>query len=208
MRSKLAYEGLVAVPAFSRDGLPFDFEDLSMKPIAKTIDAVNEGLGRIIAPLLAVITLIVLYDITMRFLLGRPSDWAFDITKMLFGAHFMLMAAYGLRNRVHVEVDVLRRLLSRRKQAALEIAGYLIFFVPFIWMLLTLGWSFFERSFLRGETTSGMVAIPVYPVKAVIFLSALIILLQAVSIVIKAVNELTKETHSYALGSQSKEKFE
>ncbi len=84
------------------------------------------------------ITLIVIYDIAMRFLIGRPSDWAFDVTKMLFGAHFMLMAAYGLRHHAHVEVDVLKRLLSRRKQAGLEILGYLLFFVPFIGMLLSL----------------------------------------------------------------------
>jgi len=46
----------------------------------------------------------------------RPSDWAFDITKMLFGAHIMLMAAYGLRHHVHVEVDVIKRSLSRKSR--------------------------------------------------------------------------------------------
>ncbi|CBV43881.1 TRAP transporter small permease subunit [Halomonas elongata] len=164
-----------------------------MNAIARAIDALNEGFGRLIAPLLAVITLIVVYDIAMRFFIGRPSDWAFDVTKMLFGAHFMLMAAYGLRHHAHVEVDVLKRLLSRRKQAALEILGYLIFFVPFIWMLLTYGWSFFERSFSRSETTYGIVALPVYPVKAVIVVTAVLILLQAIAIVIRAIQELRKE---------------
>ncbi|WP_104204315.1 TRAP transporter small permease subunit [Billgrantia saliphila] len=164
-----------------------------MTAIARAIDALNEGFGRLIAPLLAVITLIVIYDIAMRFFIGRPSDWAFDVTKMLFGAHFMLMAAYALRHHAHVEVDVLKRLLSRRKQAALEILGYLIFFIPFIWMLLTYGWSFFARSFSRGETTYGMVALPVYPVKAVIVVTAVLILLQAVAIVIRAVQELNKK---------------
>ncbi|MDX1465833.1 MAG: TRAP transporter small permease subunit [Halomonas sp.] len=165
-----------------------------MNAIARAIDALNEGFGRLIAPLLAVITLIVIYDIAMRFFIGRPSDWAFDVTKMLFGAHFMLMAAYGLRHHAHVEVDVLKRLLSRRKQAALELLGYLIFFVPFIWMLLTLGWAFFERSFSRGETTYGMMAIPVYPVKGVIVVAAGLLLLQAIAIVIRAVQALGKET--------------
>ncbi|MEQ6888355.1 TRAP transporter small permease subunit [Halomonas sp. CS7] len=165
-----------------------------MNAIAKAIDALNEGFGRLIAPLLAVITLIVIYDIAMRFFIGRPSDWAFDVTKMLFGAHFMLMAAFGLRHHAHVEVDVLKRLLSRRKQAALELLGYLIFFVPFIWMLLTLGWAFFERSFSRGETTYGMMAIPVYPVKGVIVVAAALLLLQAIAIVIRAVQALGKET--------------
>ncbi|WP_163558404.1 TRAP transporter small permease subunit [Halomonas sp. NO4] len=164
-----------------------------MNAIARAIDALNEGFGRLIAPLLAVITLIVIYDIAMRFFIGRPSDWAFDVTKMLFGAHFMLMAAYGLRHHAHVEVDVLKRLLSRRKRAAVELLGYLIFFVPFIWMLGTLGWDFFMRSFSRGETTYGMVAIPVYPVKAVIVVTAALILLQAIAIVIRAVQELIQE---------------
>ncbi|CAN0603630.1 unnamed protein product, partial [Ectocarpus sp. 12 AP-2014] len=127
-----------------------------MNAIAKAIDAINELFGRIVAPLIAIITLIVLYDIASRFLFGRPSDWAFDVTKMLFGAHFMLMAAYGLRHHVHVEVDVLKRLLSRKKQALIEILGYLIFFVPFIWMLITYGWRFLFFSFFLGETNNGM----------------------------------------------------
>ncbi|MDI5983983.1 TRAP transporter small permease subunit [Halomonas sp. M4R5S39] len=164
-----------------------------MNAIAKAIDTLNEVFGRVIAPLIAIIALIVLYDIALRLFTGRPSDWAFDITKMLFGAHFMLMAAYGLRHHAHVEVDVLKRLLSRRKQAVIELLGYLIFFVPFIWMLVTLGWSFFMRSFSRGETTYGIVSIPVYPVKAVIVIAAVLILLQAIAIVIRAIKELRQE---------------
>lgn len=164
-----------------------------MNAIAKAIDAINELFGRIIAPLIAIITLIVLFDIGSRFFLGRPSDWAFDVTKMLFGAHFMLMAAYGLRHHVHVEVDVLKRLLSRRRQALIVVLGYLIFFVPFIWMLLTYGWSFFERSFSRGETTYGMVSIPVYPIKGVIVVAAVLLLLQAIAIVLRAIIQLREE---------------
>lgn len=164
-----------------------------MNALAKAIDAINELFGRIIAPLIAIITLIVLFDIASRFFLGRPSDWAFDVTKMLFGAHFMLMAAYGLKHRVHVEVDVLKRLLSRQRQAWLEVAGYLIFFVPFIWMLLTYGWRFFERSLSRGETTYGMISIPVYPIKGVIVVAAALLLLQAIAIVLRAIVQLREE---------------
>ncbi|EWH03482.1 TRAP transporter small permease subunit [Halomonas sp. BC04] len=165
-----------------------------MHSIAKVIDTINEWFGRIVAPLIGVITLVVLYDIALRLFTGRPSDWAFDITKMLFGAHFMLMAAYGLRHHAHVEVDVLKRLLSHKKQALLDILGYLVFFVPFIWMLLTFGWDFFMRSYSRGETTYGMVSIPVYPVKAVIVIAAVLILLQAIAIVIRAIQQLREET--------------
>ncbi|RUR36995.1 TRAP transporter small permease subunit [Vreelandella populi] len=164
-----------------------------MNAVAQAIDALNEAFGRLIAPLIAIITLIVLFDIISRFVFGRPSDWAFDITKMLFGAHFMLMAAYGLRHHVHVEVDVLKRLLSRKKQALLELVGYVVFFVPFIWMLLKYGWLFFDRAFSRGETTYGMMSIPVYPIKGVIVLAAALLLLQAIAIVLRAIMQLCEE---------------
>ena len=164
-----------------------------MNSIAIFTDAFNERVGRLIAPLLAIITIIVIYDIASRFFFGRPSDWAFDITKMLFGAHFMLMAAYGLKHHAHVEVDVLKRLLSRKSQALLDVVGYLIFFVPFVWMLLTYGWRFFELSFSRGETTYGMVSIPVYPIKGVIVVAAALLLLQAIAIVLRAVMQLREE---------------
>lgn len=165
-----------------------------MNAVAQAIDALNEAFGRLIAPLIAIITLIVLFDIISRFVFGRPSDWAFDITKMLFGAHFMLMAAYGLRHHVHVEVDVLKRLLSRKKQAMLELVGYVVFFLPFIWMLLKYGWLFFDRAFSRGETTYGMMSIPVYPIKGVIVLAAALLLLQAIAIVLRAIMQLREET--------------
>ena len=61
-------------------------------------------------------------------------------------------------------------------------------------MLLTFGWSFFMRSFSRGETTYGMVSIPVYPVKGVIVFAAVLILLQAIAIVIRAIQQLREET--------------
>lgn len=161
-----------------------------MNNIAKAIDCLNEWFGRLIAPLIAVITVVVVYDIASRFFIGRPSDWAFDVTTMLFGTHFMLLAAYGLRHHAHVEVDVLKRLLSRRGRALIDILGYLIFFTPFIVMFLAYSWKFFERSWSRSESTYGIVSIPVYPVKAVLVIAAVLILLQAIAIVIRAINEL------------------
>lgn len=165
-----------------------------MNKIITAIDAFNDWFGRLIAPLIAVMTLVVLYDIALRFFVGRPSDWAFDVTTMLFGTHFMLLAAYGMRHNVHVEVDVLTRLISLRKQAVLQIAGYLIFFVPFIWMFLSYGWDFAMRSWNQGETTSGMVSIPVYPVKMMLVVSGVLVLLQAVAIFIRSLRQVRGKT--------------
>lgn len=166
-----------------------------MISIIRAIDTINDWVGRLIAPVIAIITLIVIYDISLRYFMGRSSDWAFDVTKMLFGAYFMLLTAYGMRHCVHAEVDIVKRLLRGRTRTVNELVGYLIFFVPFIWMFLTSGWEFAARSWSRGETTYGMVSIPIYPLKAVIVIAGVLILLQGISIVLSLIRELKERGH-------------
>lgn len=164
-----------------------------MIAIANTIDWVNKWLGYILAPLIAALTIVVVYDIGLRFFIGRPSDWAFEVSKQIFAVHFMLLAAYGLYARAHVEVDVVKTMFSKKTQAWLDIASYLIFFVPFISIYLVYTWSFALRSWTRGETTYGMVAIPVYPVKMVMVIAGIALALQALALVLRAISRLREE---------------
>lgn len=162
--------------------------------VSRYIDFFNDWFGRIVAPLIAAIAIVVIYDISLRFFTGRPSDWAFEVTKQLFAANFMLMAAYALYHRAHVEVDVIKNLFSRKVRAVLEILGYIIFFAPFIWIYLEFSWSYAMRSWMRGETTYGIVSIPVYPIKMLMVVTGVLLLLQAVAIVLQAIRQLREES--------------
>ena len=164
-----------------------------MNLIARFIDVFNDWFGRIVAPIIAVLALVVIYDISLRFFIGRPSDWAFEVTKQLFAVHFMLLGAYALYHRAHVEVDVIKNLFSKKVQAILEILGYLIFFGPFIYISLDHAWGYAMRSWNRGETTSGMVSVPVYPVKMVMVIAGVLLLLQAIALVLQAIQRLREE---------------
>lgn len=166
-----------------------------MMSICRLIDFINDWLGRLVAPVIAIITVIVIYDISLRYFVGYPSDWAFDVTNMLFGAYFMLMTAYGMRHCVHAEVDIIKRLLRGRVKTVTELLGYVIFFAPFVWLLITYGWSFAATSWRNGETTYGMVSIPIYPLKAVIVVAGVLILLQGLSIVLRLTQELMEGGH-------------
>ncbi len=161
--------------------------------VSRYIDFFNDWFGRIVAPLIAAIAVVVIYDISLRFFIGRPSDWAFEVTKQLYAAHFMLLGAYALFHRAHVEVDVIKNLFSRKARAVLDILGYLLFFAPFIWIYLQYSWGYALRSWSRGETTSGIVAVPVYPLKMLMVVTGVLLLLQAVSIVLQAIQQLREE---------------
>jgi TRAP-type mannitol/chloroaromatic compound transport system permease small subunit len=161
-----------------------------MSAIASGIDFLNRWIGYLLAPIIAVLTLVIVYDVAVRAVIGRPTDWVFDVSKQLFSAHFMLLAAYGLYARAHVEVDVLKNLASRKTQAVLEILGYLVFFVPFIIIYLQYTWSFAYRAWIRGETTYGMISIPIYPVKMIMVFAGIALALQALAIILRAVQQL------------------
>ena len=51
-----------------------------------------------------------------RYCFDEPTDWAFDITYMLFGAMFMLGAAYALPKGAHIRTDIFWEGFSDRTQ--------------------------------------------------------------------------------------------
>ena len=61
---------------------------------------------------------------------GAPTDWAFDASYMLYGTLFMLAGAYALSRNGHVRGDFLYRAWSPRRQAAMDLVLYLLFFFP------------------------------------------------------------------------------
>ncbi|MQM39742.1 hypothetical protein KBTX_03773 [wastewater metagenome] len=163
-----------------------------MQALLRAIDGLNEWTGRVIAVATVLIVLFTIYDVGSRTLFARPTDWAFEVTKQLYALHFMLLGGYALLHRAHVEVDVLKERLSQRARALLEVIGYLLFCLPFLAVMLYTGFSFVARSWRYGETTYGIIAIPVYPIKTVILIAAVLIGLQALATFLRAARVLSR----------------
>lgn len=161
-----------------------------MRDLLRAVDGLNEWTGRIIAFATLFIVLFTIYDVGSRALFARPTDWAFEVTKQLYALHFMLLGGYALLHRTHVEVDVFKERLPARGQALLDVLGYLIFFLPFLIVLLVWSIRFASRSWASGETTYGILAIPVYPIKTVICVAAVLLALQALATFARALSVL------------------
>ncbi|WP_440996185.1 TRAP transporter small permease subunit [Arhodomonas sp. SL1] len=163
-----------------------------MQGLLRAIDGLNEWTGRIVAFATVLVVLFTIYDVGSRAFFSRPTDWAFEVTKQLYALHFMMVGGYALLHRAHVEVDVLKERLSARLQALLDVIGYLVFFLPFLAVLLYSGYNFVARSWRFGETTYGIVAIPVYPIKTVILIAAVLVGLQALATFLRSLRVLTR----------------
>jgi TRAP-type mannitol/chloroaromatic compound transport system permease small subunit len=148
---------------------------------------VGEWSGRVFCWLILPLVVGLTYEVVVRKLFSAPTDWAFEITYMLYGSHFMLGVAYALYRGGHIRTDVFYSQWSPRTRGFVDAALYLLFFFPgMIFFLVSSGneawlaWSIGERS-----DASPMRPL-VWPFKAVIPVSALLVLIQGVSEFLKS----------------------
>lgn len=156
----------------------------------RIIDAISKWSGRIVAWLILPLIGAVVYEVTIRYL-WQPTQWAYDLSYMMYGAMFMLGAAYTLYRGAHIRTDFLYQKWSVKTQATVDALCYLLLFFPGIAIFLWVGGEFAWNSWIRSERTVGSSWMPViYPLKAVIPAAAALLLLQGLSEFLKCIYAL------------------
>jgi TRAP-type mannitol/chloroaromatic compound transport system permease small subunit len=145
----------------------------------RTIDGINTVAGKIASWLVIGLMLLVCAEVFKRYILNMPTAWIFDASNMLYGSLFMLCGAYTLAQNGHVRGDFLYSSMRPRTQAALDLALYIVFFLPGIAALAYAGWEYAGDSWRINEhsnvTANGP---PVYHFKTIIPIAGALLLLQ------------------------------
>jgi TRAP-type mannitol/chloroaromatic compound transport system permease small subunit len=151
-------------------------------------DSLSAWVAKAFAWCVMVMTLGVSYEVFVRYVLRSPTVWAFDISYMMYGTLFMLGGAYTLSRDAHVRADIIYRLMSHRKQAALELVLYFLFFFPGILALIFAGWKYVSRSWRYLEvSTMSPANIPIYQFKTVIIVAGVLLFLQGIAQVFRCI---------------------
>src|ERR671914_594073 len=125
-----------------------------MRAIA-AIDRFSEWIGAAEARLTAPLVIAVAWEVAARYVFAAPTVWSFDITYMLYGAMFMLGAAYALRVGAHIRTDFFWERWSWRTRGIIDSVAYLAFFFPGIALFLWVGWHEAWYAYEIGETSDG-----------------------------------------------------
>ena len=153
-----------------------------MQRVLLAIDRVNTWVGKAFAWSILVLTMVIAYEVFARYVFRAPTGWGFDASYMLYGTLFMMAGAYALSRGAHVRGDFLYRMFSPRTQAALDLALYVLFFVPGMAALIYSGWRFFDLSYVMNERSSFSPDGPiVWPFKALIPVAGALMLLQGLA---------------------------
>ncbi len=164
--------------------------------IARYIDGLNRWVGRLVYWLGLLMILIGVYNATVRYLgayIGEnlASNAYLEAQWYLFGILFLLGASYTLSSNGHVRVDVLYGQLGERGRAIVDLAGTLLFLLPFCVLLTYLSIKWVSFSWQTLEMSGNPGGLPRYPIKTVVPVAFVLLGLQGVSQAIKAAAVLT-----------------
>lgn len=155
--------------------------------ILNVIDAMSDWSGKLVAMLIIPMIGGLTYEVIARYAFNAPTIWAYDVTYMLYGSHFMLGAAYTLGKGGHIRTDFFYANWSPQVQGRVDTISYLLFFFPGIIFFFLAGWEHAYHSWsIREASEVSSWRPPIYPFKMVVPVSALLLLLQGVSEVVKS----------------------
>jgi TRAP-type mannitol/chloroaromatic compound transport system permease small subunit len=161
---------------------------MNARRLIRTADQVSYWSGKAFAWLIVALTFVVSIEVFKRYILNAPTAWIFDFNNMLYGTLFMMCGAYTLAAAGHVRADFVYIYLRPRQQAALDLALYLLFFIPGILGLIYAGYDYAALSWRIGEhSTVTAEGPPVYHFKTVIPIAGVLVILQGLAEIIRCI---------------------
>ena len=164
-----------------------------LEKISAAIDVFNRKEGEWSSLLIIPLTVVVIYEVIMRYVFNAPTVWGFEATTFIYGVHFMLGLAYTAVCDGHVKVDIFTSRAKSRTQAILVILTNLVIFLPVFTCMTIWSWKYAITSTLEHELNSTSWAPPIWPFKLIMAIAFSFLLIQGISTVLKAINSLRSE---------------
>lgn len=151
-----------------------------LRDAASGITWINGWVGRLTAYLVLPMFALLLLEVIFRYILRAPSVWTGELTQLIFGVYALMGGGYLLANKGHVSVDIFSASFARPTLARVDIATSILFFL-FIGVIVWQGASLAYDSVSRLETSHSAWNPPIWPVKLMIPVAALLLLLQGIA---------------------------
>jgi TRAP-type mannitol/chloroaromatic compound transport system permease small subunit len=153
--------------------------------VSRTIDTVNKWIGRISAWAIVIAILVSATNAIVRKVIGTSSNAWLELQWYLFGAVFMLCAAWTLIDNEHIRIDILANRFSRKTRNWIDAIGHVFFLGAFCAVLIYTSTPFFLSSYASGEVSTNAGGLIIWPAKLLILIGFVLLALQAVSELIK-----------------------
>jgi TRAP-type mannitol/chloroaromatic compound transport system permease small subunit len=155
--------------------------------LSAVIDRVNEIIGKAVSWLILVAVLVSATNAVIRKTMNVSSNAWLELQWYLYGAAFLLAAAYTLKENEHIRIDIAYGAFSRRVQHWIDLFGHVFFLMPFVVLMLYLFVPYVSMSVRSGEVSNNSGGLVIWPAKALLLAGFTLLFLQGISEIIKKI---------------------
>jgi TRAP-type mannitol/chloroaromatic compound transport system permease small subunit len=191
--------------------LVFDRSMSVLIRLARGIDAVTAIVGKAVSWLILLAVLVSAGNAISRKAFDVASNAWLELQWYLFGAAYLLAAAYTLQQNEHIRIDNLYNMYSRRRQNAVDLFGHIFFLMPFVLLMLAYFFPYVLLSYETGEVSTNAGGLIIWPGKLMLLLGFGLLALQGVSEIIKKIaimRGLMPDEHQHVASHQSLDDIE
>ena len=164
-----------------------------MSSLITNIDKSSKWIGNVVCWITMPLMLAMVYEVIARKLFVAPTMWAYDMSRFLYGALFMLGAGYALSKGVHIRADFLYRNFKVKTQGFIDFVLYILFYFPGLLVFLYMTNTFVYESIIRAERGMDTAWMPyMWPIKACLWFGIVFLIIQGISEVLKCYYAATK----------------
>ena len=146
------------------------------------IDKFSKWIGNTVCWITVPLFFAMTYEVLARKIFNAPTMWAYDMSRFLYGALFMLGAGYALSKGVHIRADFLYRNFKTKTQGIIDFWLYIIFYFPGLIVFLYMTYGFVIESIQRNEKGMDTAWMPLmWPIKMCLLLGIIFLLIQGIS---------------------------
>src|SRR5690606_26390559 len=149
--------------------------------LSRAIDRLNSLIGRWVAWLILAAVLVSAGNAVIRKAFSMSSNAWLELQWYLFGAAFLLAAAYTLRENEHIRVDIVYGMFSRRTQHLIDLFGHVFFLMPFTILMVVYLVPYVGLSYRSGEMSNNAGGLILWPAKSLLLIGFAMLLLQGIS---------------------------
>ena len=148
---------------------------------SRIVDAATRFIGYNVRWLILAAALVSAINAIIRKTFDISSNAWLELQWQLFGAVFMLAAAYTLQMNAHVRIDAISGRLSKRSRDVIDLVGHMVMLLPITLIMIWLTVPFFWASYVEQEMSSNAGGLLVWPAKFLIFAGFVLLFIQALS---------------------------
>jgi TRAP-type mannitol/chloroaromatic compound transport system permease small subunit len=155
--------------------------------LSRLIDRVTDVIGKAMGWLILLAILISAGNAVIRKVFNTSSNAWLELQWYLFGAAFMLAAAYTLKQNEHIRVDIFYASRSRATQHWIDLFGHVFFLLPFVVLMTWLLAPYALQAFVNGDVSSNAGGLVIWPARALLLAGFVLLVFQALSEIVKKI---------------------